>query len=129
MPAISGLPDAMSDVLALVRMRGEFVCANDFSAPWSYAFSGPPAHFHIVERGTAWLTQEGVPPLRVETGDLVLLPLGAGHALCSEPGLPTRPIAQAIADEARREGAVYRMGGGGALTQVVCGRFSFAGVL
>jgi AraC-like DNA-binding protein len=32
-PAITGVPDAMSDVLSLVRMRAEVVCANEYSAP------------------------------------------------------------------------------------------------
>ena len=35
--------DAMSDVLALVRMHGEFVCVNEYSAPWSLSFTRPIA--------------------------------------------------------------------------------------
>ncbi len=129
MSGISGVPDAMSDVLSLVRMRGEFVCANEYSAPWSLRFQSPAAHFHVVERGAAWIQLDGARPIRIETGDLALLPLGAGHVLSADPALPPMDIDHAIATQATRHGAVYRLGGGGEPTHVVCGRFSFAGVL
>jgi AraC-like DNA-binding protein len=126
---IAGVPDAMSDVLSLVRMRCEFICANEYSAPWCFNFRKRIAHFHIVERGTAFLTLSGREPLRMETGDLAVLPLGAGHILGSEPGLKPVPIEQALARGGKHEGTVYRMGGGGPETHVVCGQFSFEGVL
>lgn len=129
MPTILDAPDAMSDILALVRMRGEFVCANEYSAPWSFSFRKPVAYFHIVERGSAWLAVDGASPVRVETGDLAILPPGAGHVLSSDPALESMPIDTAIAETAIREGSIYRMGGGGEQTHVVCGLFSFAGVL
>jgi AraC-like DNA-binding protein len=129
MPAISGVPDAMSDVLSLVRMRGELVCANEYSAPWSLGFRKPVAHFHVVERGAAWITLDGAAPTRIQTGDLALLPLGAGHVLSSDPALPPVNIERAIESQATREGSVYRIGGGGEQTHMVCGQFSFSGVL
>jgi AraC-like DNA-binding protein len=129
MPAITGVSDAMSDVLALVRMHGELVCANEYSAPWSVSFSKPIAHFHVVERGSAWIILDGASPTRIETGDLAILPLGAGHVLCNDPALEPTAIETAIAETAVREGAIYRMGGGGEQTHIVCGQFSFAGVL
>ena len=128
MASISGLPDAMSDVLSLVRMRGEVVCANQYSAPWSFSFLDPMAHFHIIERGTAWLSLGQREPVRLQAGDLAILPLGAGHVLGNDPGIPPVPINQAM-HTARREGAVYQLGGGGEPTHVLSGRFSFAGVL
>lgn len=129
MSAISGVPDAMSDVLALVRMRGEIVCANEYSAPWAFSFRKPIAHFHIVERGAAWITVDGAEPARIETGDLAILPLGAGHVLSADRIGDAIPIEQAVQDPAVRDGSVYRLGGGGAETHVVCGQFSFGGVL
>jgi AraC-like DNA-binding protein len=129
MLGITGLPDAVSDVLALVRMRGEFVCANECTAPWSLSFRGPAGHFHIVERGSAWIGRDGGEPLHIETGDLVMLPLGSGHVLSNDPAVPPVPVETAV-EEAARRGSVYRLGGGGEEeTHLVCGRFSFAGVL
>jgi AraC-like DNA-binding protein len=129
MPAISGMPDAMSDVLSLVRMRGEVVCANEYSAPWAFSFRKPVAHFHIMERGAAWITVDGADPTRIETGDLAILPLGAGHVLASRPEAPSVAIDDPLARSVARKGSVLRLGGGGDQTHVVCGQFSFAGVL
>lgn len=129
MSAIAGISDAMSDVLGLVRMRGEYVCANVFGAPWSYSFRKPMAHFHIVESGAAWLTLDGASPVRVEAGDLIVLPLGAGHSLASDLALPPTPLDEALEIDGARKGAVYHLGGPGEETQVVCGGFSFQGVL
>jgi AraC-like DNA-binding protein len=126
---IARVPDAMSDVLALVHIRCEIVGANEFSAPWCFSFRKHVAHFHIVERGTAFLTRDGEEPLRLETGDLAILPLGAGHVLASEAGLEPVPIEDAVARVGVRDGTVTRMGGRGAETHLVCGQFSFEGVL
>lgn len=129
MPSISGVADAMSDVLALVRMRGEVVCACEMGAPWSLAFAQPIAHFHIIESGSAWLVVGTETPIRLEAGDLVILPLGAGHVLTSDPARAAVPLDQTLAAATERAGTVYRLGGDGPLTQMVCGRFSFLGVL
>ncbi len=129
MPVISGVPDAMSDVLSLVRMRGEFVCVNEYSAPWSIRFDRPIAHFHIVERGSAWLTVHGETPQRIETGDLAILPHGAGHALASSPKLKPVPIMDEVRSNSVRQGSVFKIGGDGEATHVLCGQFAFDGVL
>jgi len=129
MPSISGLSDAMSDVLSLVRMEGEFVSASEYSAPWSLSFKRQASRFHIVERGVAWIVVEGGEPVRLESGDLAVLPLGAGHIFTSDPALVSVPIDVAIATMATKADGVTRLGGGGGLTEVVCGQFSFAGIL
>lgn len=128
MQVISGVPDAVSDVLALVRMRGERIYANEYSAPWSFSFRRPLAHFHIVERGAAWIRIDGMSPTRLAGGDLAILPLGTNHALSSRIDLEPVPIDKAMA-RAPRAGAVYQLGGGEDTTHVVCGQFSFDGVL
>jgi uncharacterized protein YjlB len=104
---IAGVPDAMSDVLSLVRTRCEFICANEYSAPWCFGFRKHIAHFHIVERGTAFLTLDDGEPVRLETGDLAIIPLSVGHRLGSEPGLKPVPIVQALDRGVEREGTVY----------------------
>ena len=66
-------------------MRGEIVCSTEGAAPWSLSFRRPGAHLHIVERGTAWLQVDGSEEfMRLNAGDLVVLPLGGGHVLGSD---------------------------------------------
>ena len=129
MPVVGGLPDAMSDALSLMRMRGRVVCVGDYCAPWSLGFDEPVAHFHVVERGSAWLRLDGRSPVRLEPGDLALLPLGTGHTLGSDPELPAVPIRQAIGPAGLRERMLHRIDGDGHPTHTVCGRFVFSGVL
>ena len=55
MPTIDEIPDAVSDVLGLVRMRGEFVCESEAAGPWSIRIQRPGSHMHIVQQGFLWL--------------------------------------------------------------------------
>ena len=119
----------MSDVLALVRMRGEMVCASECSAPWSLGFASHASHFHIVERGITYVTLDDGRVLRLEAGDLAIVPLGTGHTLSSDSKFEPVPIDEAMRDSGASDGVVLRIGGGGELTEVVCGRFYFSGVL
>ena len=54
MPKLNTNFDVMSNVLSLVRLRGELFCANENSAPWSLAFRDQVSRFHIVDRGTVF---------------------------------------------------------------------------
>jgi AraC-like DNA-binding protein len=126
---ITRRPDAISDVLSLIRMRGEFVCATDFYAPWGVSFDRPVGYFHIVERGSIWLTMQNTKPQRVDAGDMLVLPLGTEHTLQSSINARTIPVATAFNETAPRDGHAYRIGGDGDLSQVICGQFSFSGVL
>src|SRR5215475_2930115 len=67
------------------RSSGCTASSSEYSAPWSLSFTRPIAQFHIVERGAAWIMVDGASPTRNETGDLTILPLGAGHVLGSDP--------------------------------------------
>ena len=130
MPTIRPVPDAMSDVLSLVKMRCGVVCANDFAAPFSLDFHRPGAQFHILERGAAFLVFDGEAPIRVGAGDLLILPLGEGHVLTTDPTLRPVPVDRAIQDLAVRHGSVLQWGrGNGAQTRTICGQFYFEGVL
>ena len=102
MAVVRPVPDAVSDVLPLVRMRSKTVCANDFAAPFSLSLRGPSARFHIAESGSAFLRLERKSPVRVESGDLVILPLGGGHVLSSDSDLPPVPINHAAAQNRAR---------------------------
>lgn len=127
MSLLGELPDVVSEVLDLVRMRAELVCANEFVTPWALSFKQPVSHFHIIERGTAWLAlDDRSRPMQLKPGDLIFLPLGAGHTLSSDPKLKARPIETIIP---YYDGTIYRQPGKGKQTHIVCGRFTFAGVL
>src|SRR5215469_4713655 len=118
--------DVLSDVLGLLRLRGQVYCRTQLTAPWGLIFSADQAQFHVVERGSFLLQPDGSrETIAVSEGDLVLLPHGRGHRLLSSPDSKAVPIKVAIG--VQREGPLTPItyGGGGARTDLVCGRFGF----
>jgi len=92
--------DTLSDVLRSVRLRGAvFYCLN-YGNDW--AVEAPPAkeiagtvipgaehvmEYHVITKGSGWAAIVGEPPVRLETGDIVMFPHGDAHVLSSAPGI------------------------------------------
>lgn len=98
--------DVLSDVLRAVRLTGAIFFDLGFAEPWvaatpeSTAIAGsvmPEAEhvimFHAVTSGACWaeLQDDSLPPLRLEAGDIVVMPMGDAHVLCSAPGMHAAP--------------------------------------
>ena len=92
--------DTLSDVLRTVRLRSSLFydvsCAGKWmaDAPGSgdvAAMVMPEVDqvidFHVVTRGECWIAVQGEPPLRLRTGDIVILPQGDAHVVSSAPGM------------------------------------------
>ncbi|NCT83289.1 MAG: AraC family transcriptional regulator [Comamonadaceae bacterium] len=92
--------DPLSDVLRSVRLRGAVFfhvsCRDDWAALAAPARELGPAvmpgaehviEYHLVAKGAGWVAVDGEPPLRLEAGDIVMLPHGDSHVLSSAPGL------------------------------------------
>jgi AraC-like DNA-binding protein len=93
------------------------------NAPWGLSSSGVPGALIRLARGAPyWLELAGQPPLRVEPGDLVLLPPLVPHRIVSEPGASAAAFSELIARHAvgpRGENPlVFELGGGGAATEL-----------
>lgn len=96
--------DTLSDVLRAVRLRGAVFYDLSFGPEW--AAEAPPAEeiagavipgaehvmeYHVITRGSGWAAIVGEPPVRLETGDIVMFPQGDAHVISSAPGIrPTR---------------------------------------
>jgi AraC-like DNA-binding protein len=120
----TGALDVVSDVLGLLRLRGEVLCWSELSAPWGLSFAPDDAlFFHIVERGSCLLqVASSDEPLRVSSGDLIVLPAGCGHRLVDSSSARAVPVMSLVDPGAPLPGhLVY--GGGGAETRILCGRF------
>jgi AraC-like DNA-binding protein len=114
-------PDALSDVLQDLRLSGTSYCRSEFHAPFGLQF--PPeegAVFHFVAEGGCWLRPSGDDPVRLEAGDVVLLPRGAGHALLDRLDTPTKRIRDLHRE--RVGGSLYRLraGGSGVAALLAC---------
>lgn len=119
--------DVLSEVLTLIRLRGELVYTALLGAPWGLQFQPGPAHFLFVETGQAWITPAGERPMLAGQGDLVLLPQGKGHAIADALDSPVEDIEKIATENFDRDGLVLRHGSDGATTQLVGGFFSLEG--
>lgn len=113
--------DVLSDVLETVRSKDLRIARAELSAPWGFkvADSDGEAALYVVTGGAGWLEAEGLErPLRLETGDMVLLPSGLAHALRDDPSSTANPLESLGSLPA--EGSRVAVG---PTTRLVAGRF------
>jgi AraC-like DNA-binding protein len=119
--------DVLADVLGNLGLRSRLFCRSELAAPWTMAFAGGNlAHFHIIERGSAWLALGGArSPVALAPGDVVVVGRGQDYAVrdtANDNGV--EPIVFPPPDPFGRC-TLIRHGHGGATTVMICGSFSF----
>ena len=94
--------DTLSDVLEVVRLTGALFFLVDARTPW-VAEAPASTHlvpailpqaqhvvsYHVVAQGACWCESPGHPPLRLETGDVLIVPHGHAYQIASTCGLRT----------------------------------------
>jgi AraC-like DNA-binding protein len=129
-------PDALSDVLRTVRLTGALFFEFEASSPWVTEVPAsaqlarvlmPAAQavisYHVVIEGAAWAALAGERPVRLEAGDVLVLPRGDAYVMSSAPGQRTEPDMAFFKSAAAGElPARIREGGGGAdRMRALCG--------
>lgn len=119
--------DALTDVLGSVRLSSTVFCRASLTAPWGVHTKGLDGGlFHAVLRGRAvCLLEDGGGVVELGPGDVVLLPHGAAHRMVDRPRTPVVPIRGRVVDDEQTGVGWLRLGGGGEVTELVCGRFDF----
>lgn len=87
--------DTFRSVLGAQAMRVQVSDSYTFCGHWEEV-EPELEHgvFHLIDEGACWVRIRNLPePERLQPGDLVMFPHGAGHTLCSDPGL-TRATAE-----------------------------------
>lgn len=92
--------DALSDVLRAVRLTGAIFFDVRASEPWLAETPPGPAivgrmfpgaqhliSYHVMIEGTCWGTVLDEPPVRLGTGDVIMVPHGDAHVIGSAPGV------------------------------------------
>jgi AraC-like DNA-binding protein len=126
--------DALSDILRVVGLTGGLYMEAELTAPWAVVGQVSPelcrpfmvqpqrvVGFHYVLEGAFDLQVEGVPVMRVTTGQAIMLPRNEMHVLTSGHGVAPIPASEVIRPP--EAFGVHRTihGGGGARTRLVCG--------
>lgn len=89
-------PDPLTALLDQLKLTGTLYCQTDMAAPWGIAlpaFEGLTL-IAIVLDGACQLRLEGEAPVRLEAGDLALIPNGARHELFSDSEADLVPLDQ-----------------------------------
>ncbi|MFD2420109.1 AraC family transcriptional regulator [Amycolatopsis pigmentata] len=106
--------DVLSDAVAAMRTGRPASNRLRVGAPWCYRFDPyDGAGFHVLLRGTGWLLSEGEPPLRLATGDIVLLPHGSTHVLSHAPRADGAVLFETAVEDPEGE------------TDFLCGKYRF----
>ena len=135
--------DALSDVLSAVRLAGSVFFDVTAKSPWvAEAPSGaqianevtPGAQhaieYHVVTRGSCWISLIGdaeFEPVKLEEGDIAVIPHGDPHVVSSAPGMRAEPNLDMHRrpEDSNALPFALRTGGEGASdTHVICGFFS-----
>jgi AraC-like DNA-binding protein len=128
--------DPLSDVLRAVRLTGAVFFAVDGSAPWvaetppsrviaPYVMPGAEhvIEYHVVTAGSCWGGLLDEPAVRLEAGDVLVLPQGDAHVISSAPGMRGGPDPKGILPtlHERLPIAISIQGGGPERAQIICG--------
>jgi AraC family transcriptional regulator, alkane utilization regulator len=139
--------DALSDVLRAVQLDGAVYLDGTLRAPWSImgrtdtalcASFLPKAErvlsFHFVTEGSclALLPDQRAAAVRLDAGDLVVVPQGETHVLCSAADVAPVAADAILANHvsaAPGEIMSLRYGGRGVTTRLICGFLASDSVL
>ena len=118
--------DVLDDVLSMLGLRSRLFCRSELVAPWAMAFAADSlAHFHIVERGGAWLEMEGSKsPFALAPGDVVVVGRGNPYRLVDQPGNRKLQAIEFPPPDPSDRCILLRQGRGGATSVLICGSFS-----
>jgi len=116
--------DAVTELLASLRVRSTVYCLSELRAPWGFEVDGANVpKFHLVLAGSSWLSLAGREPIQLQAGDLVILSRGERHVMSDEPGSPATGLDVIVADHPLDHNGRLTYGGTGALTTLLCGGF------
>lgn len=135
--------DALSEVLSAVHLSGSVFFDVTASSPW--VAEAPPAaqiasevmpgaqhaiEYHVVTRGSCWISLVGdveSEPVRLQQGDIAVIPHGDPHVVSSEPGMRATPnleIHRRPKDDNALPFMLQTGGEGPSDTHLICGFFS-----
>lgn len=121
------LTDPLGETLHKLRLHGSLYCWSELSAPWGIdmpVFDGKMM-FHIVTTGQCWLKVQGQDSQLLKSGSLTLLPHGQGHTIVDTPSSSSTDLFDIPIHTISERYEALKYGGGGEVTELICGVVSF----
>ncbi len=126
--------DLLSDLLRSIRFAGAINLRTELSAPWliqSLPHSDFAAAlqartkrflpFHIVAHGNCWVRASDDTRKFLSQGDIIIFPHGDSHLLGDRLDREPVLVSQLLPEPPWTEPLILKYGGGGEMTQLVCG--------
>ncbi|MGH7821529.1 MAG: cupin domain-containing protein, partial [Candidatus Binatia bacterium] len=139
-PAAPAGVDVLSDVLRAVRLTGAVFFRTEATSPWVMELPDGAAlagaidcaaqhviSYHVVTRGSCWGGLADGPPIRLEAGDVLVLPRGDAYVMSIARAMRGGPPAAEVVEFLREMAAgrlpftVTEGGGGPDRLDLVCG--------
>lgn len=118
-----------ADLLRSIRVRSSVFAQPELRAPWGFTLAEEEATFHIVTQGRCSLELDGVAEsLELSEGDFVVLPRGGTHVMRDAPTTRTVRLDRTLKTRKRGQDGIFRAGGDGEPTGLVCGNLRFEDV-
>ncbi len=116
--------DLLSDVLSAAGVRGTVAARIEAGESWTWlARDISNAAFHAVTAGTVWLGLPDQTPIKLQPGDVVLLPSGSEHRLASDAESMNRPHRQS--EFRQTDGGLVQIGTGPVQAHVLCAHYRY----
>lgn len=126
--------DILSDILRIIRFAGAISCRLELSAPWAIqslphsdfaeAIQAPTKQllpFHIIAKGNCWVQANDGTPTLLSEGDIIIFPHGDAHILSDFLDREPMLVSKLLPEPPWTEPLIMKYGGGGEVTQLVCG--------
>ncbi|CAB3746018.1 AraC family transcriptional regulator [Paraburkholderia humisilvae] len=106
---LSEHPDVLSQVLKLVRLRGDHVFHGELGTQAAVTFPPGPATFLHLRTGELSVSQRDGQPVLLRPGDFVLLPRADGHTISGNPKVKAPKCFEAdVSSASQREAQTFR---------------------
>lgn len=118
--------DPLADVLDVARVEGALMAQVRASEPWGLRLAqATGAAFHVITSGSCWLRAEGLQPIKLLPGDVVLLPAGMEHILSSTPRGQARAFDRVAKERLISPSGDLDLGGAGIETRFLCASYVY----
>ncbi len=124
------MTDVLSDILDTVALKAAIYFRTDFFPDFGIQVPeyGHAARFHFVVQGGCYLSLACGTSVRLQVGDLAMVPRGAPHLLSSAETVTGEPLADVMSQAGFSGTGPFAVGGGEPTDscQLVCGHFTFS---
>src|SRR5215470_8813433 len=115
-----------ADLLHSVHIRSSVYFRSELGAPWGVSVADHGTVFHIVVDGRCRVQVTGATqPVELVAGDFVVVPRGDAHILCDSAASTIVNFFDLAKRSASDSKGVFRAGGNGVITRLVCGGMQF----